>query len=62
VSIASSIMRARARAAGPRGSSGGAGHFSSMYSRMIVESKMRVSPSTSAGTSPRGEALVKSAP
>ena len=36
------------------GNSGGVGYLSSRYSRMIVESNTTVSPSTSAGTSPRG--------
>src|SRR5438093_1574616 len=47
-------MRTRARSAGAAGRSGGVGQRSSMYSRMMVESKTRVSPSTSAGTSRRG--------
>ncbi|MEJ0044704.1 MAG: hypothetical protein WDM81_21890 [Rhizomicrobium sp.] len=51
------MMRAVARSAGDFGNSAGEGHLSSTYSRMMVESKMRVSPSISAGTSPRGLAL-----
>src|SRR5260370_1287583 len=46
-------MRASARAAGSRGNSAGEGYLSSRYSRMIVESKMRASPSIKAGTSRR---------
>ncbi len=47
-------MRASARAAGSRGNKGGEGNLSSRYSRMMVELKMRTSPSISAGTSLRG--------
>ena len=54
VSHTSSVMRAKARASGVRGNSGGSGQRSSMYSKMTVDSKMRVGPSTSTGTSARG--------
>jgi len=54
------MVRALARAAGVFGNIAGEGHLSSIYSRMIVESKIIVSPSISAGTSPRGLALRKS--
>ena len=50
-------FRAHARATASRGRSGGVGHLSSMYSRMMVESNSDTSPSISAGTSPRGLAF-----
>ena len=62
VSITSSIIRTFALLAGPAGNIGGAGQTSSMYSRMIVLSKMAVPPWISAGTSPRGLALAKPPP
>jgi hypothetical protein len=54
VSQTSSVIRAAARAAGSRGSSGGSGQRSSTYSRITVDSKIRTSPSISTGTSARG--------
>ena len=56
------VLRVRARAAGVAARSAGSGHLSSMYSRMIVESKTRTSPSTSVGISARGLASTKSPP
>jgi hypothetical protein len=53
-------MRAFARARASRGIRAGSGNRSSMYSRMIVESKIAKSPSIRAGTSARGLALMKS--
>src|SRR5271157_2492798 len=52
-------MRMRALSLGGFGRSGGEGQRSSMYSRIMVESKIWTSPSISAGTSPRGLASAK---
>lgn len=59
MSQTSSVIRAKARAAGSRGSSGGSGQRSSMYSRMIVDSNSVAAPSTSTGTSVRGLAAAR---
>ena len=55
VGVAHLFCHARvSAAAGSRGSRGGSGQHSSMYSRMMDESKLRTFPSTSSGTSARG--------
>jgi hypothetical protein len=59
VSQTSSVSRAKARAAGPDGSSGGSGQRSSTDSRITVDSNSVTSPSRSTGTSVRGLAAAK---
>jgi hypothetical protein len=53
-------MRTRARSSADAGRIGFCGYLSSRYSQMIVESKILVGPSMSAGTSARGFASVHS--